>query len=70
MNTQPPDPPQDADPAIPDIGKSQRQYAHSSGDRNTKSSEGDWKGFAGGEQRDATPDIPSRRTPALPPEKP
>jgi len=39
-------------------GKSQREYEHSSGDRNTKKSEKDWKGFSGGAQRDATPGAP------------
>ena len=29
-------------------GKSQREYEHSSGDRNTKKNEKDWKGFSGG----------------------
>ena len=37
------------------VGESQRDYPHSSGDRNTKKSESDWKKFEGGTQRDATP---------------
>ena len=37
------------------IGESQRDYPHSSGDRNTKKSESDWKEFHSGEQRDAPP---------------
>jgi len=45
-------------------GKSEREYEHSSGDRNTKKSERDWKGFSGGAQRDATPGAPG-----TPPEK-
>jgi|GEM_PF-2742914 len=39
-------------------GKSDREYEHSSGDRNTKKSEDDWRGFSGGKQRDATPGAP------------
>jgi len=39
-------------------GKSQREYEHSSGDRNTKKHETDWQGFSGGAQRDATPGAP------------
>ncbi len=46
----------DTDPAP--AGKSQREYGHSSGDRNTKKSEDDWKGYSGGRQRDATPGAP------------
>jgi len=41
------------------IGESKRDYPHSSGDRNTKTSEGDWPRFEGGEQRDAGTDEPS-----------
>ena len=51
----------ETDPKSP--GKSQREYEHSSGDRNTKHSEKDWKGFSGGSQRDATPSPPGA-TPA------
>lgn len=43
-------------------GKSQREYGHSSGDRNTKHSEKDWKGFSGGQQRDPTPPREKRRS--------
>ncbi|WP_206862306.1 hypothetical protein [Lysobacter changpingensis] len=39
-------------------GKSQREYEHSSGDRNTKKNEKDWKGFSGGAQRDSAPAAP------------
>lgn len=46
----------ETDPAS--AGKSQREYEHSSGDRNTKHSEKDWKGFSGGRQRDAAPSPP------------
>lgn len=42
------DPPQN-------VGESTRDYPHSSGDRNTKKSESDWKEFEGGEQRNAGP---------------
>lgn len=41
----------------PPPGTSQREYGHSSGDRNTKSGEGDWPHYEGGTQRDATPDV-------------
>lgn len=47
----------DTDPAA--TGKSEREYGHSSGDRNTKKSEQDWKEFQGGQQRDATPSAPA-----------
>lgn len=43
------------------IGESTRDYPHSSGDRNTKKSESDWKTFEGGKQRDASP-APRRGT--------
>ena len=46
----------ETDPAS--AGKSQREYEHSSGDRNTQKGEKDWKGFSGGRQRDATPGAP------------
>lgn len=39
----------------PQVGESRRDYPHSSGDRNTKKSESDWKEFDGGKQRDAGP---------------
>lgn len=39
----------------PQVGESTRDYPHSSGDRNTKTSESDWKEFDGGTQRDAGP---------------
>ena len=45
------------------VGKSDREYEHSSGDRNTKRSEKDWKGFSGGSQRDAAP-APEGTSPA------
>lgn len=41
----------------PDPGTSQREYGHSSGDRNTKAHEGDWPELEGGTQRDATPTV-------------
>ena len=33
-----------------------REYGHSSGDRNTKKKEGEFKPLHGGEQRDADPE--------------
>ena len=47
----------------PNSGKSEREYEHSSGDRNTKKDEKDWKGFSGGAQRDATPSAPGASEP-------
>ena len=34
-----------------DTAREQREYGHSSGDRNTRSEEDDWKSLEGGEQR-------------------
>lgn len=48
----------DTDSSPDTAGKSRREYEHSSGDRNTKKHEGDWQGFRGGAQRDATPGAP------------
>lgn len=45
------------DPRPTEPATSQREYGHSSGDRNTKSSEKDWPGFEGGTQRNATPQV-------------
>lgn len=45
------------DPLPPEPGTSQREYGHSSGDRNTKTSEKDWPRYEGGTQRDATPTV-------------
>lgn len=47
------------DPPHP-VGESRRDYPHSSGDRNTKTSESDWPEFKGGEQRDAVPGATAR----------
>ncbi|HSM10251.1 MAG TPA: hypothetical protein VK827_01615 [Lysobacter sp.] len=55
-----------AEPADPDradsggahVGVSPREYAHGSGDRNTRRGAGDERGFEGGVQRDAVPDAP------------
>ena len=44
-----------ARPIEQQVGESRRDYPHSSGDRNTKKSESDWKEFEGGTQRDAGP---------------
>lgn len=40
------------------VGVSPREYAHSSGDRNTMRGARDRHGFEGGVQRDAVPDAP------------
>jgi hypothetical protein len=53
--------PQKPRPTTPQPGRTAREYGHSSGDRNTKSEEGDWKHLEGGSQRDPTPDAPSRK---------
>lgn len=45
------------DPQPPEPAVSQREYGHSSGDRNTKSSEADWPSLEGGTQRNATPTV-------------
>ena len=45
------------DPLPPEPATSQREYGHSSGDRNTKSSEADWPELEGGTQRNATPTV-------------
>lgn len=39
----------------PEVGKSSREYGHSSADRNTMKRTDDFHGFKGGIQRDATP---------------
>lgn len=39
-----------------DAARKPREYGHSSGDRNTRTSEDDWHGFKGGDQREAGPD--------------
>lgn len=48
-------------PADPPPGRTAREYDHSSGDRNTKRNESDWKDFEGGIQRDPAPDAPARK---------
>lgn len=53
--------PADSHPAEPQPGRTAREYGHSSGDRNTKRDEGDWKDFEGGSQRDPVPDAPARK---------
>jgi hypothetical protein len=50
-------------PRRPEPATSPRQPGYSSGDRNTKRSEKDWKGFSGGSQRDAAP-APEGTSPA------
>lgn len=46
----------EAVPAEGGVGTSEREYGHSSGDRNTRREEQDWPGFEGGIQRDAPPE--------------
>ena len=48
MPTTRPDPPQP--PPGPD-GAAEREYGHSSGDRNTRTDEHDWKHFEHGKER-------------------
>jgi len=55
MTTGTPDPQGPAVPEGPNVGRAQREYGHSSGDRNTRSKEDDWPELHGGEQRNATP---------------
>ena len=38
------------------VDREPREYGHSSGDRNTKKKDGEFKPLHGGEQRDAEPD--------------
>lgn len=45
------------DPLPPEPATSQREYGHSSGDRNTKDNEADWPELEGGTQRNATPTV-------------
>lgn len=58
-----------ADPAgaTPDAGtgRKQREYGHSSGDRNTRTDEHDWKHFQDGKERTvhAEPDDAARERP-------
>ncbi|RPE79943.1 hypothetical protein [Vulcaniibacterium tengchongense] len=56
-------PPRDAERPQPDEPqRSPREYAHSSGDRNTKRHpRDDWPRYEGGEQRDAPTDPPPRK---------
>lgn len=49
-------------PDMVEPGRSQREYGHSSEDRNTRTSEKDWPGFEGGQQREATPGAPGEQT--------
>lgn len=43
---------------IPEPGRREREYGHSSGDRNSRHERDEWKSFEGGEQREASPDRP------------
>ncbi len=56
-----PGPQHPANPVPPDMvepGRAEREYGHSSEDRNTRKRESDWPGFEGGAQREATPGAP------------
>lgn len=55
-----------ANPTAAHVGKSSREYGHSSGDCSMMRGAGDWDEFQGGAQRDATADAP--RDPAPPPD--
>lgn len=57
MTTTPEKPGDVRPPEAPlDAAREQHEYGHSSGDRNTKSKEGDWKSLEGGQQRKPTDD--------------
>lgn len=49
--------------AVRESARSQREYGHSSGDRNTRHDEDDAPSLTGGEKRDATPDDKDELTP-------
>lgn len=55
MNTRKPEPQGPDVPEGRNIGRVQREYGHSSGDRNTRTKEDHWPDLEGGEQRNATP---------------
>lgn len=63
MTTNTPKPGRDAlPPDMVEPGRSEREYGHSSEDRNTRKRESDWPSFEGGEQREATPGAPGEVT--------
>lgn len=59
-STMPRTPGKQQDPLPPEMqdGFKQREYGHSSEDRNTKSNEHDWPSFKGGIQPNMTPGAP------------
>ena len=48
--------------ATHEVARKQREYGHSSGDRNTRTRKDQWNEFEGGEQREATVDDRGDRT--------
>jgi len=48
--------------ATHETARRQREYGHSSGDRNTRTRQDEWHGFEGGEQREASVDDRGDRT--------
>lgn len=45
-----------------EVARKQREYGHSSGDRNTRTRKDEWHEFEGGEQREASVDDRGDRT--------
>lgn len=45
-----------------EVARRQREYGHSSGDRNTRTCQDEWHEFEGGEQREASVDDRGDRT--------
>jgi|GEM_PF-5515633 len=52
------DPSADSEKETSEPGRREREYGHSSGDRNSRHERDEWKSFEGGEQREASPDRP------------
>ena len=48
--------------ATHEVARKQREYGHSSGDRNTRTRKDEWNEFQGGEQREASIDDRGDRT--------
>jgi hypothetical protein len=48
--------------ATHEVAREQREYGHSSGDRNTRTRKDEWHEFEGGEQREASVDDRGDRT--------
>lgn len=57
-----PEPRRDPLPPGMEPDRSQREYGHSSEDRNTRKRESDWPEFEGGQQRNATPGAPGEQS--------